>query len=138
MMKTMSDEDMVGLSISVFDGRSLFTNEVQVGHRQLKEAVTALHRFKDHVRGGLCDITFGQFGPEYGHGGFQARLHFQDGQLYLTVRAQAAFHEFGIKQVAAEATLYLKSGPAQLDDFVRAIRAVSEGQRDDAELQCPS
>jgi hypothetical protein len=136
MMKTMSDEDMVGLSISVFDGRSLFTNEVYVGHRQLKEAVAGLHRFKDQVRGGIYDITLGQFGPEYGHGGFHARLHFQDGQLYLTVRTQAAFHEFGVKQVAAEATLYVRSEPAQLDDFARAIRAISDGQRDDATLEC--
>jgi hypothetical protein len=57
-------------------------------------------------------------------------------QLYLTVRAQAGFHEFGAKHVAAEATLYLRSEPAQLDEFVRAIREVSDGQRDDATLEC--
>ncbi|MFL6674696.1 MAG: hypothetical protein ACJ8LG_15550 [Massilia sp.] len=131
----MSDDDTVTLAISVFDGRSLFANEVYVGQRQLKDAVAGLHRFKDQVRGGIHDLTFGHFGPEYGHGGFHARLHFRNGQLYVTVRVQSGFHEFGMKQVAAEATLYLTSEPALLDDFARGLRAISDGQRDDAVLE---
>lgn len=50
----------------------------------------------------------------------------------MTVSAQSGFKSFGRKEVASEATLYLISEAAMPDDFIRALRAVSDGQRDDA------
>lgn len=95
-----------------------------------------LETFKDHVHGGIYDLRFGEFGPEFGSGAFHARLHFQKlGRIFITAKAQSDFSDFGLKQVASEATLYLVSLPSQLDDFIRALRAVSKGQRDDAEFE---
>lgn len=135
LVKIWSDEDMIELSIEVADGTSKFCNKVYVGHRHLKEAVTGLNQFKDQVYGGIYDLRFGEFGPEYASGAFHARLHFQDrGRVYITVSAQSEFFDFGKKNVANESTLYLTAEPSQLDDFIRALRAMSDGYSDDARL----
>jgi len=126
---------MVELRVDVCDGSSSFVNQVYAGHQDLKSAVSGLLRFKDQVSGGLFDLRFGEFGPEYAKGAFHARLHFQQrGKLFVTVKVQSEFEEFGRKEVASEATLYLISEPCLLDEFIVALQALSDGQRDDAEL----
>lgn len=135
LVKIWSDEDMIELSIEVADGTSKFCNKVYVGHRHLKETVTGLKQFKDQIYGGIYDLRFGEFGPEYASGAFHARLHFQDrGKVYVTVSAQSEFFDFGKKNVACECALYLTAEPSQLDDFIRAMHAISDGRSDDAKL----
>ncbi|MES2759946.1 MAG: hypothetical protein V4693_21445 [Pseudomonadota bacterium] len=139
LAKIWSDEDMVELRVEVCDGNSSFANKIYVGHQCLKEAVSALNRFKDQIYGGILDLRFGEFGPEYGSGALHARWHFQDrGKIYITVSVQSRFTTFGRKVVASEATLYLISEPALLDEFIRDLRALSDGQCDDAVLEAIS
>lgn len=132
---TWMDDDMMQLNAVVFDGRSSFSNKVYVGHRQLKDVVAELHAFKDRIYGGIYDLRFGEFGPEFGPGAFQARLHFHErGKLLITVHMQSEFTDFGKNHVASEATLYLISEPALLDNFIGSLRAVSEGHQKIAQL----
>jgi hypothetical protein len=135
IVKIWSDEDMVELRIQFSDGASQFSNKVYVGHQHLKDTVIGLDRFKDQVHGGIHDLRFGEFGPEYASGAFHARLHFQDrGKIHITVSAQSDFFDFGKKRIASEATLYLIAEPSQLDEFIRALGAVSEGHDDNAKM----
>jgi hypothetical protein len=43
------------------------------------------------------------------------------------VMAQSKFSEFGDREVASEATLYLMSEPVLLDNFIPALPRLSEG-----------
>jgi hypothetical protein len=134
--KVWFDDDVVELKIDSFDGKSLFSNNVYAGHQDLDDLVAGLFTFKDHVHGGIYDIELGSFGPEYARGAFRARLHFQEsGKIYITIAAQSEFEEFGIKNVASEATLYLRSEPALLDNFIGELKALAAGKRDDANLE---
>jgi hypothetical protein len=134
--KIWSDDDAVELRIQVSDAQSVFVNEVYVGHQELADLVVNLNRFKTHVHGGIHDIAFGSFGPEYANGAFHARLHFQDrGIVFVAVRSQCSFEEFGKKNVASEATLHVKTEPALLDNFVEEIKGMCEGERDEAALE---
>jgi hypothetical protein len=134
--KLWSDDDMVELRIEVSDGRSSFSNDVYVGHVQLRTVVAELETFKTHIYGGLYDLRFGEFGPEYASGALHARLHFQErGLLHLTVMSQSEFNDFGKKRVASEATLFLKTEPALLDNFIRAVASLSNGAEESAHLE---
>jgi hypothetical protein len=77
LTKGWSDNDVVLLTIESSDGKSLFSNKAYAGHGDLDQLVQELSTFKHHVHGGIYDITFGRFGPEYAAGAFEARLHFQ-------------------------------------------------------------
>jgi len=128
LVKIWSDDDMVELSIGISDGASSFSNKVYVGHRHLHDTVSRLEKFKDQIYGGIYEVKFGEFGPEYPSGAFHARLQFQArGRLHVTVSAQSEYFDFGSKNVASESTLYLTTEPAQLDDFIRGLRAMSKG-----------
>lgn len=127
---------MVELRIEACDGTSSFSNKVYVGHQNLSDLVVELNTFKDHIYGGLYDLRFGEFGPEYDSGALHARLHFHDrGKLLISVNMQSEYSEFGRKNVASEAKLYLISEPSLLDSFIQSLRAVSDGHRIDAELE---
>ena len=113
----------------------MFSSKVYVGHQTLRDAVADLHRFKGQIYGGLYDLRFGEFGPEYASGAISARLHFHDrGKLLVSIGMQSEYSDFGKKKVASEANLFLISEPALLDNFIQALHAVSEGHRNDAEL----
>ena len=130
------DDDVVQLKIESSDGKSVFCNEVYVGHQDLDDLIAGLSTFRNHVHGGLFDIVLGSFGPEYAGGAFHARLHFLSlGKIVVTVRAQSDFQEFGIKTVASEANLYLRTEPVLLDNFISELRALKSGKRDDANVQ---
>jgi hypothetical protein len=134
-MKIWQDEDMVELRVEACDGTSMFSSKVYVGHQTLRDAVAALHRFKGQIYGGLYELRFGEFGPEYASGAMSARLQFHDrGKLLVSIAMQSEYSDFGTKKVASEATLFFISEPALLDNFIQALRAVSEGHRNDAEL----
>jgi hypothetical protein len=136
LKKLWFDNDVVRLKIESSDGESLFSNEAYVGHEDLNHLVTGLSTFKHHMHGGIYDITFGSFGPEYASGAFRARLHYQPlGKILISVTAQSEFQQFGIKTVASEATLYLWTEPALLDNFTAELDALRLGKRDDAKLE---
>ena len=129
------DNDVVELRIECSDGTSLFVNEVYAAH-DLNGVIEELSMFKNHVHGGIYDLALGAFGPEYAGGAFHARWHFQSpGQIFITVRGQSDFEEFGIKTVASEATLYLRTEPALLDNFIAELEEFKSGNRDDAHLE---
>jgi hypothetical protein len=125
LTRIWSDDDMIELRIDVSDGVAFFSNSVYVGYSTLTETIADLNRFKDHVYGGLLDIRFGEFGPEYAGGAFHARLHFaKPGRLYVTCKQQSDYRDFAVKNVASEATLYLISEPALLDRFLASAGAL--------------
>lgn len=127
---------MVELRIEACDGTSTFSNKVHVGHQHLREAAVKLNTFKDHIYGGIYDLRFGEFGPEYGSGAFRARLHFHErGRLLVSVNMQSEYVDFGKKNVASEASLYLISEPSLLDSFIESLRAVGDGHRINARLE---
>lgn len=86
------DDDLIELRIGVADGISFFSNNVYVWHSQLADAVSSLSVFKDQVYGGLLDIRFGEFGPEYAQGAFHARFHFPaPGRLHISCDQESDF-----------------------------------------------
>lgn len=131
-----SDDDVVELRILVSDGTSSFSNKAYVGHAALEDAVSSLHVFKDHVHGGLVDLRFGEFGPEYASGAFHARFHFPvPGRLFVSCEQESDFVEFATKVVASRATMFVRSEPALLDRFIAELRAVSAGTSEEAYLE---
>lgn len=130
------DDDVVELRILVSDGVSSFSNQAYVGHAALDDAISSLHVFKDHVHGGLFDLRFGEFGPEYASGAFHARFHFSvPGRLLVSCEQESEFVEFAKREVASRATMYVKSEPALLDRFIAELRAVAAGSREVAYLE---
>lgn len=131
-----SDVDVVELKIKTSDGKSQFTNTAYVGWGALEELVSDLKVFRRHIHGGVLDICFGAFGPEYANGALKARLHFQmPGIIRVSVEAQSDFEEFGRKTVASQATLFFNSEPVLLDNFIAALTSLYERENTDATLE---
>jgi len=136
LTKVWFDDDMMELKIDVSDGISSFSNRVYVGYSAFADVVAQLDAFKDHIHGGLLDIRFGEFGPEYANGAFHARLHFaKPGGLYISSKQQSEFGEFSVTKVASEATLYLKTEPALLDNFIDELRRLNAKKSEEAHLE---
>jgi hypothetical protein len=136
MKKVWFDDDMIELKIDVSDGTSLFSTKVYVGYGTLANVVAALSTFRDHVHGGVYDILFGEFGPEYANGAFSARLHFaRPGKLNVTCKMESDFAEFSVNKVATQATLYLRTEPVLLDNFISEMTSLNAKRRDDATLE---
>lgn len=133
--KAWSDTDLVEFEIRATDGLSVFCNKVYVDHAALDETVAGLDAFKRQMRGGVYDMAFGSFGPEYASGAFLARLHFHaPGRLAITVKAESEWRPFKAEKVASNATLYLSSEPALLDNFIEELRSVAKGDATEASL----
>ena len=136
LTKVWFDNDMVELQVDVSDGASLFSNRIYVGHSTFAQIINDLEEFKDKIYGGLLDIRLGEFGPEYANGALHARLHFPNpGKLFITSKQQSAFEDFSVGKVASEATLYLKSEPALLDNFIGEMKGLKASLRDEAYLE---
>ncbi len=133
--KIWSDDDVIELKITVSDGVSSFSNKVYVGHGEFAEMASNVNVFREQIHGGLLDIQFGAFGPEFASGAFYARLHFpRPGKLYITCKMESSFEEFSIKKVASEATLYLKTEPVLLDNFIGELKSFTAKKSDEAKL----
>jgi hypothetical protein len=131
-----SDDDMVELAIEVANGVSRFVNQVYVGYQSLADAIANLDSFKTQLYGGLLDVRFGEFGPEYANGAFHARFHFpKPGKLFVTCRQESEFSEFGRKTVASCATMYICSEPALLDRFIEELRRIPTDAEGEAGLE---
>jgi hypothetical protein len=127
---------MLELQVEIADGRSLFVNQIYVGHRLLADTVSGLHQFKDQIHGGIFNLRFGEFGPEYASGALDVRMHFRKhGKLLVRVSAQSEFSRFEDRELSSDVKLYLVSEPALLDSFILELRALSEGSTGQAELE---
>ena len=136
LTKIWFDVDIVELRVEVSNGSSVFANEVYVAHATLDETVSDLERFREHVHGGLYNLRFGEFGPEYANGAFQARFHFlQPGRLYVTCQQESDFVEFGKKKVASCATMFIESEPILLDHFITELKGLATGKLEHAILE---
>jgi hypothetical protein len=128
--RVWSDSDVVELRILVSDGASSFSNNAYVGYAALDDAVSSLHVFKDQVYGGLFDLRFGEFGPEYANGAFHARFHFAvPRRLFVSCEQESEFVQFAKKNVASRATMYVETTRAAGSFHRRAARTVYRHQR---------
>lgn len=137
--KIWEDEDMVELTISISDGKSLFQCNAYVAHQTMAESVKELGVFKNHVYGGLYDLRFGEFGPEYANGAFHARFEFHrsgNGKLSITAKAESEWDDFTHTKVASNATLYLRTEPALYDNWLNALASLINGSSAEAMLEC--
>jgi hypothetical protein len=137
--KIWEDDDMVELTISISDGKSLFQCDVYVAHQTMTEIVNELGVFKNHVYGGLYDLRFGEFGPEYANGAFHTRFEFHrsgNGKLSITAKAESEWDDFTHTKVASNATLYLRTDPALFDNWLRELTSLSNGVSAEASLEC--
>ena len=134
--KVWLDNDMVELQVDVSDGTSLFSNRIYVGHATLAQTVNDLEAFKDKLYGGLLDVRFGEFGPEYASGALHARFHFPNpGKLFITSKQQSEFRDFSVGKVANEAIIHLVSEPVLLDNFIAEMKGLKASLRDEAHLE---
>jgi hypothetical protein len=134
--KVWFDEDVIELKVDVSDGTSFFSTNVYVGYQQLDDTISGLDVFKGQVHGGLFNIRWGEFGLEYANGAFYGRLHFaRPGKLYITCRLQSDFKEFSLSQVASEATLFLRTEPVLLDNFISELKALNANRTKEAKLE---
>ncbi len=130
-----SDDDLVELEVTSSDGTSTFITRVYVGHQDLEQLTRDLSVFRNHLHGGLCDMAFGKFGPEYASGAFEARLHFfKPSKLAVTVRAESEWREFKKSEVASNVTLYFISEPVLLDNFIEELKRLQSGISSEAAL----
>ncbi len=134
-----SDSDVVELNIVANDGKSSFTNTVYVSYLEIDNLINGLDIFKTHIYGGIYDIELGKFGPEYANGAFYGRLHFnvnKRGEIYVSIRMQTDFFDFGIKKVASEVVIYMITEPALLDNFIYKLKLISKELGNIAMLEC--
>lgn len=135
--KIWSDDDLIEVCVTVTDQTSSFSNTVYIGYGQLEELIKELRIFRDHIHGGLKDIRFGEFGPEYANGAFHARLHFRlPGKLYISTHQQSKFTSFSVGDVASEARMYLVSEPVLLDNFIATLGDFAYRGQGEASLAC--
>jgi hypothetical protein len=137
LKKTWSDEGLIEIEVTASDGFSTFRTRVDVGRGKLAKLVEDLNRFKGQIHGGIHDVRLGAFGPEYASGAFHARLHFHrsgHGLIFITVHAESDWDDFTLNKVASRATLYLKTEPALLDNFIVELGRLRDGETDEASL----
>lgn len=131
------DEDMYEFRISSGDGASIFSHKVYVGYGTFDKTIASLDVFRKQIYGGIYDIEFGSFGPEYASGAFHTRLQFQErGKIYITIKAQSEYKDFGKKNIASEAVLFLTTEPALLDNFIASLKSLNNGNSNSAHLEC--
>jgi len=135
LSKVWFDDDVVELEVGVSNGTSFFSNRVYVGHEYLAEIASALDEFKHHIHGGLFELRLGEFGREYANGGFHARFRWTPSRLYITCEQESEFVEFGNRELASKATMYLGSEAAPFDRFVAELQSLISGASDDAHLE---
>lgn len=136
MGKVWFDDDVIELQIGVSDGTSFFSTNVYVGYQTLDDVVSDIATFRNHIHGGILDIRLGEFGPEYANGAFHARLHFpRPGKLFITCRMESGYNEFSVNKVASTATLFLKTEPVLLDNFLNELKSLNAKGQDEANLE---
>ncbi|MCB9092975.1 MAG: hypothetical protein H6620_10495 [Halobacteriovoraceae bacterium] len=132
--KKWSDEHVIQFEVSVSDGYSIFRNKVYVGNDRIIEIVNDLNDFREQVYGGLYDLNIGGFGREYAQGALSIRFHFKTpGRLYIKVKAESEFDRFHSEEIASKVFLFFTAEISSLDNFVKELTSLSNGNR---ELAC--
>jgi len=137
--KIWEDDDMIEITISVCDGRSQFACDAYWGRLDLSDRIKQLTTFKNQIYGGLYDLRIGEFGPEYASGAFHARLEFHrsgNGKLAITAKSESDWEEFTHTKVASSATMFLRTEPALLDNWIVSLKSMAKGNTDKAVLEC--
>ena len=137
IQKIWNDEDLIEFEIGVCNGHSVFSIKVYAALDELCNLVKSLEVFRNHLYGGLRDITFGSFGREYAKGAFLARFHFpKPSTLYVSTYQQSEFFEFKGREEASECKMYLSTEPVLLDNFIQELKSLDSGMSNVAKLAC--
>jgi hypothetical protein len=112
-----------------------FTINAYVGRTDFMKALQDLRLFAKAIHGGLCEVRFGEFGPEYANGTIHLRFHWVEGRIYLTCRLQSDFHPFGRKEIADEALVHVGTEPALFDAFLAELAPFADRNRDEVVLE---
>ena len=131
------DPDYLYATVQVSDEHATFSTSIYVGHAAMRNTAAALQEFGRHAPGALFDFdfAFGRFGSEYAGGALHVQLQVQTlGVINMTMRVESQVRPFGQLRVSSGATLYATTSFGQLDDFVRAMQAISDGFCDEAQL----
>ncbi len=132
-----SDDDVAELTFEVCDGGSQVVNSAYVGLGWPKEQGAGLATFSGQVHGGIYNLEAGDRGPEYARGAFEARFHYhKPTELYVSTFQQSEYFDFKRTHVATEATLYLRTEPGMLDEFVRSLKGLERSKGSTAILRC--
>jgi hypothetical protein len=135
--RTWSDNDVAQLTFEVCDGVSVFTSEAYASLEWGATAAAALRTFGTQIHGGLFNLEAGDGGPEYASGSFRARFHYyKPNQLLVSTIQQGDFFGFKGSQVAPTATMFLRTEPSLLDQFIAALPALDASDGGQAVLQC--
>jgi len=135
--RTWFDDDVALLTFEVCDGESLFSIEAYAALKWGAKAATALATFSHQVHGGLYNLETGSGGPEYAGGAFRARFHYyRPNQLLISTLQQGEYRRFKDGEVAAEARMFLRTEPALLDNFIRALPVLDRANDEVAILEC--
>jgi hypothetical protein len=135
--RTWSDNDVAQLTFEVCDGLSVFTNEAYASLDWGAVAAAALQTFGRQIHGGLFNLAAGEGGPEYASGSFRARFHYhKPSQLLISTIQQGDFFSFKGSRVAPTATMFLRTEPSLLDQFIAALLALDASDGGQAVLQC--
>ncbi|HEX2460414.1 MAG TPA: hypothetical protein VHJ58_09730 [Vicinamibacterales bacterium] len=135
--RTWSDDDVAQLTFEVCDGVSVFTNEAYASLDWGATAAAALRTLGRQIHGGLFNLEAGEGGPEYASGSFRARFHYhKPNQLLISTIQQGDFFRFKGGQVAPTATMFLRTEPSLLDQFIAALPALDAPDGGQAVLQC--
>lgn len=136
LRKIWEDSDLLELRVSVSDGASTFVNQVYLGHGALGEVVQELESFRPQLSGGLLDVRFGDFGPEWASVAFHGRFQMlPPGRVYVSARQESGYRDFADKSVADSANLHLISEPGLLDLLVAELAQLVRGERVEARLE---
>lgn len=135
--KVWFDENIIELEIIAENQFNRCCTNIYIGKIELKELYTELKAFAPKIYGGIFDMNFGKFGPEYAKGAISARFHFQSGgQINITYKSQSDYYTFGKREIADEFLLHLKTEPSLLDKFIKDIPKLLMEDRADIQLDC--
>ncbi|MFZ6712022.1 hypothetical protein [Undibacterium sp. TC9W] len=124
------------LKLSVGDGESQFCNSVYVDVSQLDSFLNKLNLFKTQIFGGILNFQLGEFGQEYARGAMSLRFHFREpSKIYISIKSQGSFEDFGTQKVANEAAFFLISEPVLLDNFIDDLKALIANEKNDAAFE---
>jgi hypothetical protein len=115
----------------------VFRNEAYASLDWGTAAAAALRAFGEQIHGGLFDLEAGKEGPEYASGWFRARLHYyKPNQLLISTIQHGEFFSFKDSRTAPTATMFLRTEPSLLDQFIAALPALDASDGGHAVLQC--
>jgi hypothetical protein len=131
------DEDVLQLTFELCDGSVRFVNSAYVGLDWLSETAEGLSAFSGQIHGGMYRLEAGTPGPEFADGSVNALFHYKSPTgLFISALVESDYFTFKGNEVAREAKLFMATEPGLINEFVRELRAMHGGNREDATLRC--